>query len=109
MRLPPHVSKIKRKNINEALVLWNKKSRKTIKQREEFASQMLKRGWKHSRGGDYKNCLIKDSIVAKYIYSPSNKGAQNEIKRELQQWQQVPYRFRRHLPITYTLHKGLMI
>jgi hypothetical protein len=103
------ISKIKKKLILEALREW-KKALKSRKHERVFAKNMLNKGWSHTGGGDYKVCLVKESIAVKFAKEFCDyTGSDLEVQREWEQWQCSPWGLKKHLPYNYMLYKGLLI
>lgn len=110
MNLPDNITKVKRVNVLQVYKIWNKKPRKSQQSRRDFANEMRKFGWELiGSNACFKLCVAKDSIIAKYARDPNYDDSNNEINREFQQSKLTPWQFKRHLPITYLFHKGLMI
>lgn len=109
MELPLSISKIKRKNIKEAVKEWNREERKTSISRVNFYGSMMKFGWNKTSVGGYKSCIVKDSIAIKWATDAHCFESINEVNRELEQWELTDYKFKRYLPIIYIIHKGLII
>lgn len=104
------ISKVKRDAITEALQVWNMQSRNTFSARKNFTRQMKERGWNYIGSGCYKICLAKGSIVAKYLETSLNVPEfQNEIKKEVDQWNMAPSKFKKYLPRIYSFDKGLIV
>jgi hypothetical protein len=107
--IPKSVSKVKHRNIIEALKVWNKKPRNTNRARESYIREMEKLGWAAGGWGSYKKSLIKDSIVVKFAAYPNKADCVNEVQREFEQWKLVPREFKKHLPRLYVFQKGLLV
>jgi hypothetical protein len=105
------VSALKRRLIFQALDTWQDCEQDT----DKYFTAMIELGWSnsrlHSRGGAYKTCLWKNSIVAKYVQpnNPYGREAHREIRREFEQYHAVPYKLKKYFPRSYILENGLLI
>ena len=103
-----NISKRKEQAIKEALHIWKNQNR----YRCSFAQKMKLVGWKPNDSwdnGSFKKCLLKDSIVIKYLNRPYTSERINEIRREVEQFRVAPAGLKKHLPKIYEFSENFII